>query len=682
MTLFAELPYWIDALFAAFRILFWFVLLFGVIGPLFLSYTRDLPLIEKIVYSWVGLGGIIIFATFLLTVLHIYDFISMIITLLLIPLIVNFLRSKHTNFLAFLKQWELKTLVDHIRLIEMEDQSLRSWIKSSIRTKFTLNWSENSRIFAVLGIAAAGASIRMIPVLQHAAPFSSGWFSHLNRVKNLRLQNYFSGIPEPGGVHSLVSLFSMLTQVSPEMILHLLGAITSFFLAIIIYWCGKDLTKNRYPLAPVAGMAIFALFPLLFMPVSFDQEIDAGSLKLALSFTFPTITIFIRNLRNRYKSHWFYVLAGFIATGMTNLFVAFIVLFPLMVMGLATLPRRNYLQSVRRVSVYLLSISLVVLVPYLAACYYFDVDIGAFLLTQLYNVHIYSYYPFLILPLEELSTLYIMIAGTLSLYYIGLSIVRKGEIRDELIYMGVFILASLFYTPLVDFSAIAVLDVDQLNAFYAVAIAIFASIIFSTIMEVTNKILKFGDRAIRFCSWTLLTLAIGVLLYVQGGMKISLSNPDTVPNGFLEAYYQIIDDRLPYTYATVGPKVQRIMAKNRNYFMDYEYFLSEYSRLDSLYHRQKKLARISQEPAYILPASIFVFVEKPPYKSIQQGILYDSPSVMQSVNRWLAHYRTLPNRTVEVFYSTDNTVVYEIVNRKNESKIQDILYHIYPGDQK
>ncbi|MDZ7693497.1 MAG: hypothetical protein U5K69_20660 [Balneolaceae bacterium] len=101
---------------------------------------------------------------------------------------------------------------------------------------------------------------------------------HLNRVKNLRLQEYFTDIPDPGGMHSLVSLFSMLTQVSPEMILHLLGALISFFLCIVIYWATRDITKNDYPMAPIFAMSIYALVPMLFLPLSLDQQIEANTI--------------------------------------------------------------------------------------------------------------------------------------------------------------------------------------------------------------------------------------------------------------------------------------------------------------------------------------------------------------------------------------------------------------------
>ena len=678
MDLFVQLPYWLKALFAALRIAFWFILLFGFIAPLFLRHTRTLPTIERMIYSWVGLGGVILFSIFILSTLHIYDFISITLTLLLIPVFLTVSRSNSNSIADFFKQWELQTLVKHLRVIENGNSSVWKWITSVLPSKKTFSLKESGKGAVVLGIALTGGLIRIYPALLNAAPFSRGWFTHLNRIKNIRLQDYFSGYPEPAGMHSLVSLFSMLTQVSPELILHLLGAISSFFLCIIISWAAKDITKNRYPMAAVAGMAVYALAPMLFMPISLDQQVEPSSLDLALCFALPTITIFVRNLRNSYKSPWFYILSGFIATALVDLFVAFIILLPLMLLGLSTLPRRNYFRSFAKVFGYLLWISFLIIVPIFSICYVYDIEIQSFLLTQLYSVQAYSYYPSLILPISELSSVYILIASVTSLFYLIQWLVKKGRIRDELIFLGVFLLSSLPYTDFLEISNYIWLDIDQLNGFYAVLTAVFISILCSTLLEWIHLVFKLGQKGIQRSTWTIVVLVISSALFLQGGIKVSPTNPDTVPNGFLEAYYKIIDDRLPYSYATVGPEIQRIMAMNRNYFMDYTYFLDEYSAIDSLYQQQLKLPKVEQAANQVLPASVFIFTVKSPYTAIQQGIQYDAASVMKDLEQWVESYKEYPNRKIEVFYSDNNTVVYEIINRQKESKIDDILYQVYP----
>ena len=679
MEFFTQLPYKVEALFAAVRIVFTFVVLFGFVAPLFLSHTRNLPSIEKLIYSWVGLGGIIIFSIFVLTVLHIYDFISIAVTLLLITVIINIVRSKADSLADYFEKWELDTLVTQVRRIEKDDRSYWTDFTSQLKGIFRIDYREGSQWFLIFGIALTGGLIRMYPALQNASPFNRGWFEQLNRVKELRLQQYFADFPAPGGMHSLVSIFSMVTQVSPEMILHLLGALSSFFLCIIVYWTARDITKNRHPIAPIMGMAVYALVPLLFLPLSLDQQVEARGIDLALCFAVPTFTIFMRNLRSKYKSPWFYVVSGFIATAFINLFVAFIILLPMMFVGLLSLPRRNYFKSFYRVSIYLLLLSVVVLIPFFAVILYQGVDPSSFILTQLYDIQAYSYFPLLVMSLGELSYLYILIAGGLLFYYItDYFFSGRDYIRDEIAFLLVFVIVALRFTPLLNIGELFWIDTDQLNEFYAILISILASVLFTVPLELLNKIKQIPKSAIYKLSWALLVVSIPALIYWQGGIRVSRVLPSTVPNGFFEAYYQIVDERLPYTYATVGPGVQRIQAKNRHFYMDYDYFLDEYAAIDSLYYQQLGQESIEEVP----PASIFIFTEKPPYGDIQQGILYNASGVMRDVEQWMADFRTLPDREVRIFYEGPSTKVYEIVNREEESKVSDILYHIYPDNRK
>ena len=680
MAFILNISYSLEALFAAFRISLWFILLFGFIAPLFLKHTRKLPGIEKLVYSWVGLGGVIIFSVFVLSVLHIYDFISIVLTLLLIPLVINIMESSE-GVVSYFKKLEYRAIISQVTFIERFEGIKWSRIKEHFRSRESQSGFQISQTVLVICIALLGGLIRMYPALLNAAPFSRNWFFELNRVKNIRLQDYFSSYPEPSGMHSLVSVFSMVTQVSPEMILHLLGALSSFFLCVLIYVAIKDITRNEYPMAPIFGMAVYAITPMLLMPLSLDLQIEGNSLDLALCFAIPTLMIFVRNLRATYKSPWFYVLSGFIATGMTNLFVAFVILLPLMLIGLFSLPRRRYIKSFIKVFSYLLLISAVILGPIIIYNFTHGIDQVSFFLQRLYDTKVYSYFPLLIYPQNELSVIYLWIAGFMLLgYAIEKLVSRKNGVRDEIIFLLIFSGLSIIYSPLLEGVSLLI-DVDQLNAFYSIMIAITAGILFSSLLRWSNLLFRLKDTAIRVVGILLFVVCVSGLIYQQGGIRVSRQLPTTIPNGFHQSYYKIIDDFLPYSYATVAPQLERITAKNRHYFMDYEYFLDEYSEQDSLYHEQLLNSNADRTAANVLPPSIFIFLEKPPYNEIQQGILYDSPSVMRDLEQWLLSFKKLENRTLEIYYEDQNTIVYQIINRRNASQIGDILLNIRPREK-
>lgn len=679
MELFADIPYVLKALFAACRISLWFILLFGFIGPLFLDHTRSLRGIEKLVYSWVGLGGVIIFTVFVLTMLNLYDFISFTLTLLLIPLVRRIWKSG-MSLVAYFRSLEIRSVLYQLRFIENY-----RWHRYRPPWKRTGQGDDDFNLtptIIVVLIALAGGMLRIYPALLHAAPFSRNWYEQLNRVKNLHLQDYFSGYPEPAGMHSLVSVFSMLTQVSPEMILHLLGALSSFFLCILIYWSIRDITKNEVPVAPILGMAVYAVLPLLLMPLSLDLQIEGNDLDLALCFAIPTLAIFVRNLRARYKSPWFYVLSGFIATGMTNLFVAFFILLPMMILSLFGLPRRRYWQSFFRVFLYLLSISALILGPIVLYNAIKGIDQYRYFLEQLLAIHVYTYNPMMVMPIQTLSKIFVGIAAAVGLGYLAeyLSNRKREEgMRDEVVFLVIFVLVASLYLPGIG-NRWYWIDTAQIDSFYSVMIALFIGITFASLLRWARRVFKIRQPSFRMLSMGLAFLLFGGGIYLQGGVQLSRQLPATVPDGFHQSYYSIINEYLPYSYATVGPEISRIVAKNRNYFMNYKFFLDNYGRIDSLYRQQLMAPGSANTSGEIPPASIFIFVEKAPYQDIQQGILYDSPAVMRDLRQWLSSYQTLEGRTVRTYYEDSQSVVYQIVNRPNESKVSDILWHIYPDE--
>ena len=152
-----------------------------------------------------------------------------------------------------------------------------------------------------------------------------------------------------------------------------------------------------------------------------------------------------------------------------------------------------------------------------------------------------------------------------------------------------------------------------------------------------------------------------------------------MPEGFFNAYYNIIHDRLPYTYATVSPPIDDALAQNRHYFMNYEFFLNSYSEIDEEYNQYLEVPEeLRSDSVSIPPASIFVFVQKPPYTSIQQGILYDSQRLMAQLDDWVLNYRSMDGREVVIYYEDDSARIYELINRRGESSLNKILMNVYP----
>ena len=87
------MPYWLIVFLSIARLVLFFVILFSWIGPKFLPHTKKLHGIDKMLYSWIGIGGTIILTIFILTILNLYDLISIFSVLILIPILISFFKE-------------------------------------------------------------------------------------------------------------------------------------------------------------------------------------------------------------------------------------------------------------------------------------------------------------------------------------------------------------------------------------------------------------------------------------------------------------------------------------------------------------------------------------------------------------------------------------------------------------
>lgn len=674
--------YDLQAIFSVLRLVVAFLFVFGFVTPLFFKYAGEKKGIDRIIFSWVGLGGLLIVGVFFLVTLKIYDLISILFCLLMLPLLIKFFKRK----------WEGNSVVDifntaentivakQIRLVEKIKEFSISEIKARIFRRPTFKIGDPYSFTAVcIGILAF--ILRIIPSIQNSSPFSRTWYFELDAIKSLSLQEYFSGYPSPKGMHSIIHIFSTITQVSPEMILHVIGSLISFFLTIMIFWILRDITRGHYQEASLFGALIFAIFPTLFLPVSMELQSELTSLSLALCFALPTMVFFIRNVRAGNKIPWFYIWIGVFATGLSDIFVLINVLLPFMLISLFSLHREGYLRTFGKIFMQIVTAFLIVLSPYMIYSYYRGIGVGTFFQDQLFNTQIYSLTPNLIIPIEDLSMVYLVCGAVLaSGYLIRHFVQKKDRISDAIVFLILFMIISYVYTPYFNYQYVYI-DPDQLNSFYGILICIFMGltlyslfIFIEWVAKSLKKILPYVARA------SVLGLA-AYFIVIQGGIEVSRILPTTQPNGFFNAYYQIINERVPYTYATVGPELDRELSVNRHYFMNYQYFLNNYGAIDSLYQQYLTVPDVQRsEIEEVPPASIFIFLEKPPYGSIQQGILYDAQTVMRDLEQWLDSFKDLEGRELNVYHETEQTIVYEIVNREGESTITGVLKNIYPTE--
>ncbi len=674
------MPYSLLVLFSVFRVILCFVVLFGWIGPKFLPHARTLRGIDKLIYTFVAVGGLILIDVMVLANLHLYDFISLLACLLLFPILAYIYKEVRNGvkLSSVVRVIENRVLKIHVEFIETLTTKKKKTIRDRVSELPKFSILDNKFTITAVFIGITAAIIRLIPVFKNSAPYSRSWYFELNSIKNIPLQNYFGDIPNPKGMHSLVQVFSTLTQVSPEMILKILGSLISFFLAMLIFWMIRDLTRGKNPIAALFGMSVYALIPTLVLPVSLDIEGATSSLSLAICFALPTAVLFLRNLRSIEKAPWSYVTIGIIATGLINLFVLLIILYPLLVLGLLFLPKRRYFSSLSKVSFYLFVVLVSTLAPYIFYLLLNGIDAIQFFELQLFSTLVFSYYPNLIMDLDILSIVYLGLALVLLLaFLIHFKVTKQKKVGDDIIFSIFFIGVSFLFTPYFQTDSLIV-DPDQLTILYSLLISIMAGLVFHSGVRFMSFVLRLKKRFPEAIQMFLVVSFFATVITVTGGINTNKSLPKTLPNGFFDAYYKIINERLAYSYATVGPEIDRALSRNRHYFMNYDYFLRSYGEIDSLYQKYLTVPLELRKVEAVPPASIFLFLEKAPYGSIQQGILYDAPIVMRDLEQWIATFSTLENRKLSIYFESEDAVIYEITNRENESKLGDVLLNIYP----
>ncbi|MEQ9310563.1 MAG: hypothetical protein RLN90_13995 [Balneolaceae bacterium] len=673
--------YVFQGIFAVLRILVCFYLLFVVLAPLFLPKVKSENGIDRLMYSWIGLGGLIVVNVFILTILNLYDFISLFTTLIIIPIVVYIIKRWRNGATLFEVLTSIESLIigQHVRIIE---SSISIWdrFKNQLQKKPSLNLKKITPQIIAFFIALIASIIRIIPAIQNPAPFSRTWYFELSHVKALSLQQYFEVLPEPKGLHSIVHVFSTLTQVTPELILHILGSLTSFFLALIIYWVINVITNSKNQIAAFVGMAIYSFTPMYLAPIILDFEVEANSISLALCFAIPTCIIFLKGIRSTEKVYWFYISMGILATAMVNLFVFIVVLIPTLLLGVFILPSSKYGKKLIEALFRVLILCCLAILPYIIFCLFNGISISDFLKQELFDTSVFSYFPNLITYIDVLSIYYLISALILILLNILLLVKNKIPDKKELVFLSFFALISFVYTPYFPF-LYTLIDPDQLNLFYTVCISIFFGIVYLNVSRIFESLEKKYTWAYNSLNIGLAVFCITSILYVQKGAFLERALPETLPNGFFEAYYSIVSERAPYTYATVSPELDRRLAQNRHYFMNYEFFLDNYGGIDSLYQQYLLVPKKLRTEKEIPPASIFLFLEKPPYTGIQQGILYNSQSTMNDMNQWVQVFEGMKGRNIITYYESEDAIIYEIINRENESRINSLLNNIFQEEE-
>ena len=107
--------------------------------------------------------------------------------------------------------------------------------------------------------------------------------------------------------------------------------------------------------------------------------------------------------------------------------------------------------------------------------------------------------------------------------------------------------------------------------------------------------------------------------------------------------------------------------------MNYDYFLEDYSKVDSVYFKNQKDPKfLIKNPQYALTKSVLVFVLNENNKA-EKNIFSENKYLSAELKKELEKLQQR-GRTISLFYDSKILKVYEIVNEPGESKITDLIF--------
>ena len=154
-----------------------------------------------------------------------------------------------------------------------------------------------------------------------------------------------------------------------------------------------------------------------------------------------------------------------------------------------------------------------------------------------------------------------------------------------------------------------------------------------------------------------------------------MEEEDGLKSRILSVYNSLSTENLPFSYGVVNCDYGQQLASFEHHFINYTDFLMGYSERDSIYHnnRNDKIF-LRDNPSYVLPKSIFVFIAKT--DDFQRDTHLATPNdISKEVKRALMKLRK-KGRKIEAFYSDDYLTVYKVINEERLSNLNDLIFNL------
>ncbi len=642
-----------------------FILLFlFYLNRKFVNVTKHVHFLDFIVMNWFRYAAVLVIVIFTLVELDAYNlfncfFVFGILIGIDIIGIKNLKNPKH-----YFRTHIRAGLLTFLRNIENK-KSFWFWF-SFDRNKHK---KDHNNFILLLTIFIGGITFlsRYYFIIYDNYSLSDAWIYDLNKVIQFDNQYWFTFELATDAELAIVNFYGKITDVSPEIALQVIAILESTLLAVMIFWIINKLTPSKF-VAPTIAALFFSLVYVL-TPLNVYFLLKGNPTFLALTFALPAFAFYIKPSLSKLTrtSYFFGFLFIFITIGLTDLFTYCILIPPFLIIGLLFTKMKFKKYNLVAMLSYIVG-TLILYAIYSYACYYQRADLLEYMQNNLLSVSSYTYVPQLILPYSEIIR-YAQISTAIGLILVLLLVIFKKENwRATIIFFTYF-----NFLILLTFIRSEWLDIDMLNN----SISVFLPIIIGLNAAIVMRILNFGLFKFKKYSPITVVVLFGVMIYAaflyQEKSIKALTVSDQTPKQILNAYDKISQTFFKHSYCVVNDPATQVISNNSHFFMNYDFFINEYPRIDSINTKHLKEPNfLVKNPQYSISKSVLVFVlndNTPDENNNFAENKHYQEKLVENIK--LLRDR---GRKVNLFYDSSILKVYEVVNQPKESKISDLLF--------
>jgi hypothetical protein len=489
------------------------------------------------------------------------------------------------------------------------------------------------------------------------------WLYHLSLVRGI---DTGLGLANPDYVpveFLLINVYHKLTGISEEVALHSFGLIENALLAFVLFRFTAKISGSRL-LIPSLAVCWFALgYTYLPMTVSLLQEHNPSY--LAWCFIIPVLGMAWQKLEMPGKKSSAMVAVLTLAAALLHPFTAVLLLGVLLV-SLFLFSGNNWRYNGRIV----LSWAATLLGCYLGFLLYNylvgrNTSIG---LEGLFlSVNTYEYFPQHKVSWEILSGIY----GFLVLLGSVLSILLKLRFGRRIgspmgLIVGIGLLLFL------DYISPAWLDTALLKQGLSVGLVLLVGTVLGLLYDLLrdHNFIKYRPVSLGYLFGGILIISV-----ITGWTPTRKAVNDPLKKEILQVYNRLTTDQLPFTYAVVNNPYAVEMSQGEHDFIHNSEFVATYLKRDSLNYQYRGQEEFFKEnPEYILPESVFVFVSREG-KSAADSRLFTPVEFRESFFQIIGQLEKR-GRSINLYHSGDYLEVFEVVNDAGKSSLKDLIFDL------